>query len=197
MAVLIVGRQETNARVVRHAVASDASISRQFAALGLLERVVVRVLGVAFAAVVFAGCHRWTPLVRSGGFTPETPIAIDPVRVTRTTVVEDALLEDGLLFAREVANEMDTRLIGMLVHDGANVRNDARVHLEITITRVHPVTSPWSPPRASITAVVRLREGDVVRDAIITHVVHKTYPTLGMTASRDIADWVAYRRHAW
>lgn len=153
---------------------------------------------VGLVSIVAAlGCHRWTHLVRSEGIPRSAPIAVEPVRVTANTIVRGATLEDGLTFAKDVASEVDDRITGMLVHDGATVRHDARLRLAITITRVHTATGPWLPSRASITALVELWDGGVVRDAIVTKVVDPRYPTLGAAVSRDVADWVAWRRSAW
>jgi len=156
----------------------------------------VRLVVIAVLSTVL-GCHHWTHIGRSDGVPRDAVIAVMPVEVTAKTMVTDATQEDGLIFAKDVATDIDARLVGFLVHDGAPVRSDARVQVHVTLLGVKPATYRWLPRRASLTALVELRRDNFVTDSVVTEVVEPKHTRLGIAAARDIADWVAYRRSAW
>lgn len=157
----------------------------------------VRFVIVALALSLL-GCHHWTHIGRSDGIPRDVPLAVLPVEVTAKTMVTDATREVGLVFAKEVATEIDAHLIGFLVHDGAHARSDARVQVHVAILGVRPVKYGWLPRKACMTALVEVRQDGFVTDSVVTEVYQRhNQDRLGVLAARDIADWVAYRRSSW
>jgi hypothetical protein len=143
------------------------------------------------------GCHRWTYLVRSDGIPRRTPLTVERARISPNLAVDAKSLDEGLEFAASVGREIDGSLVEYLVHDGAKVRKDARHRLVVTIVSIEAAKGPWMPRPAALTARVELFEGEVVHDAVLTHVFDRRAPTLGDAVARDVADWVAYRQNSW